>query len=154
VTGEQRQFVEEMGLMVEHTAMPRMAGRVLGWLLICDPPEQTAGQVVDALEASAGSVSTMTRLLERAGFLARVAVAGSRSKHFRIKAGAWTQVMQQRMHLVGVCKELAERGLRLVSRKAGARERLTEMHDYYAYMENRLPALFDGWDRSQRRSAG
>jgi DNA-binding transcriptional regulator GbsR (MarR family) len=150
----QRQFVEEMSLMVEHTAMPRMAGRVLGWLLICDPPEQTAAQIVDALEASAGSVSTMTRLLERAGFLELVAVAGSRSKHFRLKAGAWTQVMQQRMQLVALCKELAERGLQLVSRKAGAQNRLTEMRDYYAYMENQLPALFAGWDRTRHRKAG
>lgn len=154
MNARQRQFVEEMGLMVEQTAMPRMAGRLLGWLLICDPPEQTAAQIMDALGASAGSVSTMTRLLDRAGFLERVAVVGSRRKHFRIQADAWSRVMQQRMQLVRTCRTLAQRGLEVVSQEPGAQQRLVEMRDYYAYMEDRLPALFEAWDRMRRRKAG
>ncbi len=31
-----------------------MAGRVIGWLLICDPPAQTFNQLVAVLRASKG----------------------------------------------------------------------------------------------------
>ncbi len=63
-------FFEEMGF-------PRMAGRILGWLLICDPPEQSAGQLAGVLQASKGSLSTMTRLLIQMGLVERVGLPGS-----------------------------------------------------------------------------
>jgi DNA-binding transcriptional regulator GbsR (MarR family) len=40
-----------------------MAGRILGWLLISDSPHQSSEQLVNGLEASKGSISSMTRLL-------------------------------------------------------------------------------------------
>ena len=39
--GESR-FVEEMGQMLASYGMTPMAGRMWGWLLVCEPPEQTA----------------------------------------------------------------------------------------------------------------
>ena len=34
--------------------MTPMAGRMWGWLLICEPPEQTAADLAEALQASRG----------------------------------------------------------------------------------------------------
>ena len=34
----ERQFAEEVGRVFEQFGIARMAGRLLGWLLICDPP--------------------------------------------------------------------------------------------------------------------
>ena len=47
----------------EQIGYPRMAGPILGWLLICDPPVQSTGELADVLGASKESLSTMTRLL-------------------------------------------------------------------------------------------
>ncbi|GIH67164.1 hypothetical protein [Microbispora siamensis] len=38
-------------------AVPPIAGRVLAWLMICDPPEQSAGQIAEAIGASRASVA-------------------------------------------------------------------------------------------------
>ena len=40
-----------------------MAGRMWGWLLICDPPEQTAADIAEALQASRGAISGTARIL-------------------------------------------------------------------------------------------
>ena len=45
--------------------MTPMAGRMRGWLLICDPPEQTAAELADALQASRGAISGAADPLER-----------------------------------------------------------------------------------------
>ena len=37
---EERNFVEDVGVVFEKTGLPRMAGRMFGWLLISDPPYQ------------------------------------------------------------------------------------------------------------------
>ncbi|MBA3470937.1 MAG: hypothetical protein H0T53_14985 [Herpetosiphonaceae bacterium] len=58
-----RQFVEKVGLLYEQVGLQRMAGRILGWLLICDPPAQSAADLAAALDASKGSISGITRQL-------------------------------------------------------------------------------------------
>ena len=42
---EEQRFVEEVGIVFEQTGLPRMAGRILGWLLISDPPHQSTDQL-------------------------------------------------------------------------------------------------------------
>ena len=45
-----------MGRFLAGLGMTPMAGRMWGYLLICEPPEQTAAQIAEALQASRGSV--------------------------------------------------------------------------------------------------
>ena len=49
---EVERFVEEVGIFFEQQGMPRMAGRILGCLLISDSPHQTTGELAEALLAS------------------------------------------------------------------------------------------------------
>ena len=76
----EQQFTEDFGLFFEHLGVPRMAGRILAWLLICDPPEQTMQDLVDALGASKSSISTMTRLLMNFGLIERLSLPGERAR--------------------------------------------------------------------------
>lgn len=39
---EVAEFVEEFGIGLEASGLPRAAGRILAWLMVCDPPEQSA----------------------------------------------------------------------------------------------------------------
>ena len=82
--GESR-FVEEMGQMLASYGMTPMAGRMWGWLLICDPPEQTAGDIADALHASRGAISGTARLLAKGAEKARsIATEVNRRAHANI----------------------------------------------------------------------
>ena len=63
MTDGESHFVEEMGQFLAGLGMTPMAGRMWGWLLICDPPEQTAAEIADALQASRGAISGTARIL-------------------------------------------------------------------------------------------
>jgi len=147
---EKRHFVEDVGLFFEEMGFPRMAGRILGWLLICDPPEQSAGQLAGALQASKGSLSTMTRLLIQIGLVERVGVPGQRRDFFRIKQGAWPQLLRIQMQAMTGLHQVVERGLALLGdRDPVQRLRLQEAHDFYAFLERELPPLFQQWERER-----
>src|ERR687890_848783 len=64
MTSTESAFVEEMGQFLASIGMTPMAGRMWGWLLICEPEEQTAGEIADALQASRGAISGTARLKE------------------------------------------------------------------------------------------
>src|SRR5258706_5665624 len=79
--GESR-FVEEMGQFLSSLGMTPMAGGMWGWLLICDPAEQTAADIAAALHASRGTISGTARLLATSGLIHRGTKPRDRREYF------------------------------------------------------------------------
>lgn len=151
-TMAEQYFVERAGVVIEHLGLPRMAGRVLGWLLICDPPQQSPGELAAALQASKASISTTIRYLVQIGLVERVVFPGKRRDYFRMREEAWSRTTEERFDMVTAMRELAEQGLALRAEAgAEATEQLREMRDFYAFNERELPALIERW-RQERRS--
>jgi DNA-binding transcriptional regulator GbsR (MarR family) len=148
---EQQQFIEAVGLSFEQAGLPRMAGRILGWLLICDPPHQSPGELTEVLQASKGSISSMTRLLEQLGLIDRLSLPGERRDYFRIRNESWTALFRRRMELVSTFRQLADQGLALLSEQTPEqRRRLEEMRDMYAFFEYEVPRLLERWEQERR----
>ena len=91
---EKQEFVEEVGMVFEQTGLPRMSGRIFGWLLVSDSPQQNAEQIGKALLASKGSISTSTRLLIQHGLIERVSLPGVRHDYFRLRANALGRMVE------------------------------------------------------------
>ena len=75
-------FVDAMTGHLYRRGLQRMPARVWSWLLICDPPEQTAEQLAHELHASRGAISTAVRDLTRARLLQRTRNRGDRRDYF------------------------------------------------------------------------
>lgn len=147
---EHQQFVETVGLSFELVGLPRMAGRILGWLLISNPPHQSPSELADVLQASKGSISTMTRLLTQLGLIERTSLPGKRRDYFRIKPNAWAELTNQRITQIKTFREIAEQGLKLIDGSAPAlRQRLEEMHAVHAFLEQELPLMMKRWERQK-----
>lgn len=148
---EQKHFVEEVGLLFETTGFPRMAGRIFGWLLISNPPHQSPKDLVKVLQASKGSISTMTRLLEELGLIERVGLPGQRRDYFRIRLNAWSELTKRRMAQITAFRQIAERGLHLLEgQEHQLCQRLQEMRDVHAFFEAELPRLIVRWEHERR----
>jgi hypothetical protein len=144
--GELRDFVEEVGMLFEKYGQPRMAGRIVGHLLVCDPPQQSQQDLAEALQASIGSISTMTRQLQQVGLVERIGVPGERRVHFRLADDAWTRMMQDGVQRATEYRELADRGLAMFGGAPPAfRERLQHLHDITEFLEREWPAVFIKW---------
>jgi DNA-binding transcriptional regulator GbsR (MarR family) len=144
------QFIDASGEWWSKSyGMPRMTGRVLAWLLVCDPVEQTAAQIAEALEASKGSISGSTSSLVRAKLVDRLHVRGERADRFRIRPNVWDD--QLRDPNVEQARALLARGLEaLAGAPAARRARLEEMDAFYAWYQSRIPDLWDEWQEYKR----
>lgn len=152
---ELRHLVEELGLWFERIGIPRMAGRVLGWLLVCDPPEQTMQDLAEQLHASMGSVSTMTRLLDQLGLIERTSVPGERKVRYRIRPDAWTKTWDEHIEQARSFLSIADKGLALLEGlDAERRERLEGMREYTNFYVEQLPILIAKWEEHSRASRG
>lgn len=142
----ERLFIEEMGVLFDQSGATRMSGRVFGHLLICDPEHQSPAQLADNLGASRGAISMTLQQLQAAMMVERVAVPGQRSTFFRLRSGGWANILRARMGVLAVMRETAARGLAVLEGEPTARlRRLQDFHDFYAYMERRMPELIEEW---------
>jgi len=154
---EERHFIEDIGLFFEQMGLPRMAGRVLGVLLISDPPAQSLNELTEALQASKSAISTAVRLLVEADLIEQVPSPVPRRDYFRFKPGGWALFMHQRMEVNRALHQLTERGLGLMKAKpAELQERLQEAHDLFSYMEEEYAGWIERWEeqRRARKEAG
>jgi len=139
-------YIEEVGTLFEVFLLPRMAGKILGWLLVCVPQYQTANELINAVGGSKGSISSMTRLLMQIGLIERVGRPGIRGAYYQIKANSWAELLRNRLGFMKAMRELADRGLALMQDETKEqRQRLQEIHDLYAYLENQMPMIFERW---------
>ena len=149
---EEQNFVEEVGITFEQTGMPRMAGRILGCLLIADPPHQSVDDLTNALMASKGSISTMTRFLIQVGLIERLSLPGVRHTYFRFQPHAWRHMMKRGLEdEITMFHHIAKRGLELTETKTLlTRQWLEEMLDVYSFLEREFPALLERWEQERK----
>lgn len=148
-------FVEELGILLELEAgTPRMVGRALGWLVVCEPPEQSAAELGEKLLASKGSISTATRVLLRLGFVERVRLRGERFDRFRARPAAWDEFFWRQEQFEAPRRVFALGLEALADEPAARRTRLEELDALYAWWEKRLPKLREEYLRDRRRARG
>jgi hypothetical protein len=104
------QLVEELAHAFAAFGVPRMAGRILGQLLVSDEPYDSLDSLASALGASKASMSTMARLLVGAGLIERVAVPGGRRDHYRVRPGAWPELNRDRLEALSRLGTVASTG--------------------------------------------
>jgi len=153
-TPSKQEFAEEVGLYFDRFGITRMAGRILGWLLVCDPPHQTINDLAEALQASKGSISSMTRALIQMGLVERFSIPGHRRDYFRIRSGGWAAILEYMAVEYRRFRELAERGLRTLEDDGPeVRERLEDMRDVCAFFERETPRLVEQYRQERLRKA-
>ena len=159
MTPGESQFVEEMGRFLGSLGMTPMSGRMWGWLLICEPADQTAADIAAALQASRGAISGTARILATAGLIRRTTRPGDRREYFSAPAEALDSLLVSAGSLYRQMREIAERGLAATAdRSPEARSRLQEFHEVMSFVELEVPRVIRSFlaerEAAKQRLAG
>lgn len=139
---DETEFVDRVGLFFEMLGAPRTMGRVYGWLMICDPPQESLTGLATTLGASKAAISNAVRPMQEGGLIERLP-SSTRQHHYRITPGGWTRVMQMQLARMSAGVEAAEFGLSIVGPdRPRQRERLMEFRDFMAFTEHDAGAEF------------
>ncbi len=131
LTQPQVDFVERAGRWWEQVGT-RSAGRILGWLMICDPPHRSAAQLQEELHLSAGSISTQTSSLERVGFVERITFPGDRASYYQLRPHIWLELMRAEQDWIRRTRALADSAHAVVPETRPDRvTELAEVSDFF-----------------------
>ncbi len=145
-TRAERLLVEEYGLLFEEMGGTRMEGRVMAWLLLAEPPEQSLTEIAQGLGVSKAAVSTSARSLLQSRAVERVSEPGQRGDYYRAIPGKFDSIM----HLDHVTSlgRLVDRSLELVSGGDQTQSNYTllrEMRAFLDFLEAEIPGLVSRW---------
>ena len=146
---EKLNFIEDSGLVLERLGMTRMAGRVFGYLMICDEDQVSFDAIRETLKASKGSISATTRQLVNSGLVEQVSVPGDRKTYFRISRKKAGGMLKERMKLFTVFSELLTKGLNLKQRDDEISDWLLEVSTFYRWVGAEFDQIIDKWEANK-----
>lgn len=147
--------MDRMARILAAEGLPPVAGRMWAWLLVCDPPEQTAAQLAEAIAASRGSISGMARLLEPSGLIQRTTRRGDRREFYSAAPDAMIRVLEVRGEQLRPTLDLLDHALGdLAGRENGSLDRLRDARDLYAFMVREFPAMIEKFRTERTATAG
>ena len=107
-------FADHMGrFYARRFAFPPMVGRLIGYLAVCDPPEQSIGELAEALLASRSAITNAVKVLETMHLIRRTRVAGQRMDRVRLDPTS-QQAMGLDITEYEEMRELVREGLEVV----------------------------------------
>ncbi|MFD0734025.1 GbsR/MarR family transcriptional regulator [Planotetraspora mira] len=145
-TPDELAFTDRMAhFYAREYGFPPVAGRVLGYLLICRPPQQTIDEIGAALLASRSAVTGAVTLLAGHHVVRRSRSAGQRVDHVTLDpraldpTGFAGATYQEQATLAREALDLLEEG------PSERRSMLEEGAAFYDFLAERMPALLSEW---------
>ncbi|MEJ1105833.1 MULTISPECIES: GbsR/MarR family transcriptional regulator [unclassified Kribbella] len=147
-TDEQMTFADHVGrFYVRETNAPPVAGRLLGYLGVCQPAAQSVNELADALLASRSAITQAVVLLEGRGLVERSRARGDRVD--RVSARLDRLIAGQDYDPASYLETAAllRRGVALLPDDdgSGRREALEEFASLYDFLAERMPRLKEEW---------
>lgn len=146
-----QEVAEQLALVLTSLGLQRMTARALAALLFTEQPTMTMGELSERLQASAGAISGALKMLTSVGLVERVPMPGSRRDHYRLRDNAWALMFTNQNVSFSAMQSAAEAGIAATEDNSLARDRLTQMRDFYAFLLAEIPALLDRWREQSAR---
>ena len=151
---EETEFVDRLGLFMDMLGGSRTMGRVYGWLLISDPPQQSLTELAQTLSVSKASVSTVARQLQEGRLIERLP-SSTRQHMYRVTPGGFSSVLSAQLSRMKFGIDAADFGLSLLDKtRTEQRERLEDFRDFCEFSaQDYRDELLQRWSdyRAERR---
>jgi DNA-binding MarR family transcriptional regulator len=150
-------FADHVGrFYARQYAFPPMAGRLLGYLLVCEPPQPTIDELSEGLLASRSAITGAVKLLEGYRIVRRTRIAGERADRVSLDpTSQQPQNFDSAIHVEHAA--LFREGLELLAEAPPERRApLAELVALAEFLSARLPALQNEWHahRDELRASG
>ena len=145
-------FADHMGrFYARRYAFPPMVGRLIGYLTVCDPPEQSIGELADALLASRSAIANAVKTLETMHLIRRTRAAGERMDRVRLDPTS-PQAMGLDTTEYEEMSELVREGLQVVGdAPLERRALLLEWAEFADFVVEQIKRMGQEWQ--ERRAA-
>jgi hypothetical protein len=145
-------YADHMGrFYARRYSFPPMVGRLIGYLSVCDPPEQTINELANALLASRSAIAGAIRMVEGLGTIRRTRAAGERMDRVKLDLGS-PKAMGMDITEYEELRDLAHEGLEVLGDAPMERRALLlEISAFSDFLVEQVQRMKEEWET--RRAA-
>ncbi|SEP38497.1 GbsR/MarR family transcriptional regulator [Amycolatopsis saalfeldensis] len=134
-----RDWVEQVSaFFARQEGLPPITGRILGWLMICEPAGQSAADIAAGIKASRASMTTNIRSLTATGLVRRYTRAGDRTAYYQLDDQAWETAIRRRIEGMSAFEDVLQDGLALMGPDTDRASRLRAAQEVYRWVGSLL----------------
>jgi hypothetical protein len=123
----------------------------MGWLVISEPVEQRASQLVDTLGVTRDDVDHVSRLLATPGVVERRELPGQDDYVLSLPDGNWPKIVSYSLTKIPSFHAILQRGLELLDGATDERRRrIVELERIYRHLADEIPQIFERYEQSTR----
>ena len=140
-------FVEQSASALAAAGFPRMPARVLMALTAAESGGLTAVELGEQLGVSAAGISGAVRYLQTVRMVRRVAQPGSRRALYELPEHSWYAATLATNPTYDHLEALARKAVAAIDDPESlASQRIQEMHDFFVFVQTRMPTLLEEWE--------
>jgi DNA-binding transcriptional ArsR family regulator len=142
-------FIEETGLVFEKIGMTRMAGRILGYMMVSDKEHISFNEFTEVIHASKSSISTNLKALMEVGYIKMLSIPGDRKTYYQLNNEIKnTEIIGKRLMLFKVMMDLHDHALELRVNQSDAPSRwIKKTSHFYKFFADELPAMLERYKK-------
>lgn len=126
-------------------SFPPVVGRLIGYLSVCQPMEQSINDIAKALLTSRSAINGAVKTLENQKLIQRTRPAGTRADLIILNPPDWRAAGFEAEEYIQT-SALAREGLELLKDASPERrEPLEKMLSLSEFLAERIPVLYDEW---------
>ncbi len=145
---ERVNFIEETGLLFENLGTTRMAGRILGYLMVSDKEVVSFDELCQVLQASKSSISTNVKALINLHIVKPNTLPGDRRTYYMLSPEMdWVEYLMKRVEMLKILKNLFVKGFELrVNKQDKAAKWLKTSAKFYDWVVREYPKFLQQWE--------
>lgn len=149
---ERSAFVEETGILFESMGMTRMAGRILGFLMVTDKEMVSFDELTQVLQASKSSISTNVKALIQIKFIKPVTNPGERKTYYMLSHDiSWSDIFNSKLKELNSLISVFNKALSLRANKNDKPAQwVDKAMEFYEWMGKEFPKLMEKWEEHQK----
>ncbi len=142
---ETKELVEKCGVFLEKAAdCQPVSARIIGYLLISDPPYKTFNEILDYLKVSKSSVSQSLKLLISQDYVDYITLPNDRKRYFRLTVNSWFDILKKKLAMASQLKLIFQEILKNRSDKYPEyNKQIEKVIGFFEIFEKEIPILFN-----------
>jgi DNA-binding MarR family transcriptional regulator len=136
----------------ERYGFPPVAGRLIGYLYVCEPAQQSINDIADFLLTSRSAINNAVKMLATQKLIHRSRPAGTRADLIGLNPLGWENMGFDRTEYLQMAS-LAREGLELLGNASPERRQALEVVvSLNEFLAERLPQLYEEWTTFHQKS--
>ena len=146
-------FSDHVGrFYAERYGFPPVAGRLIGYLYVCQPDQQSINDIADALLASRSAINNAVKMLETQKLIRRSRPAGIRADLISLNPLGWENMGFDPSEYQQMAN-LGREGLDLLEKASPERRQALEVVvSLNEFLAEKLPQIYEEWNAYHQKN--